>query len=1003
MLTELLSFSKFQCKKKYVKRKIVEILFIIILVGLVIGLVFVYKNQHKETPQIKEYSVFCDFETLNEENACITSKDEYVISNVKLTDKIAFEGEKSLIISESKVYQNLILLDNLTSNSNVTIRLKRNSSSNAAIVVEGKDKSKLYYINSTPSFSEKNGWDNLELRFNCANDFKDAVKVYIYNPNKQKTYIDNLEVIITKGDFFPEYNNVEPLLIYVEDAEFNKLKKKRDEAFEKGVLITEEDSWVNAIIYGSGKMMHATIRLKGDWLDHLQGEKWSFRIKLKDDSWNGMRVFSIQSPISRGFLNEWILHKSCKDQDILTTKYSFVPVYLNGKSLGIYSYEEHFQKELIESSKRREGPIIKFSESDFWYFMLKGKPNGFTLNTSVIEPFSASKTMNDSVKYQQFLIAANLLDMYRTLGAKASEIFDVKKMAKFIAMVNSRNAFHTLEWHNIRYYYNPVLCRLEPIAFDMFAGVNEFTKENPLSPMLGKGQYYNINYSIFYLMTDSVFEKSYLEYIQLFCNEYDYQYYKNKYSQEYEYFDSLNRLEFYPYYYDQDQFRKILDSINVYLPAFKDSLKREGYRTRIKQIKDKPFFFYGLTKSLLYGDRYVKFYKQDNYNLFVKCFLQYDIDIIGLGDKEGIITTVNKTVLNKGSGIIKDSILTFSNNLNDFDYVFFKIRTEDTIFKTEIVQWPAPTTYNPRTDIATTSTDLSEYIDHENKEVHFSGSLRFDKHVYTPYDYTVIIDPGTTIDITNQSAFIVNANVIINGTLENPVMIHSSDKTANGFTILQSDKQSVVNYAHFDNLTTLNYNGWTLTGAVTFYEADVEFNNCQFTNNHCEDMLNTVRCHFSLKNCTIENTFGDSHDSDFCTGTLDNCTFNNNGNDAIDFSTSESTITNCIINGAGDKGISVGENTQATIIDVTISDVNIGIASKDLSHAEVNGCVINRATYGFLILQKKPEFGSASITAYNCELNDVWTKSLIERNSTLVLNGKKIEGKKAKLKSLFYE
>ncbi len=1003
MLTELLSFSKFQCKKKYVKRKIVEILFIIILVGLVIGLVFVYKNQHKETPQIKEYSVFCDFETLNEENACITSKDEYVISNVKLTDKIAYEGEKSLIIPEWKVYQNLLTLDNLSSNTNVIIRFKRNSSSDAAIVVEGKDKSELYYSNRSPIHSDDNGWDDIELRFNCWNDFDDIVKVYIYNPNKQNTYIDNFEVTVSQGTFYPEYEKEEPLLLYIESKEMKKLNKKRKQALEKGILVTDEDSWVSAIVYGSGKMMRAKVRLKGDWLDHLKGDKWSFRIKLKDDSWNGMRVFSIQTPIARGFTNEWMMHKTCMHEDILTTRYDFVPVYLNGKSLGIYAYEEHFQKELIESSKRREGPIIKFSEIDFWDLYLRKSLNNFTYTTSVIEPFSSGNVLNDSIKYKQFLIAANLLDMYRTLGAKASEIFDVKKMAKFVAFANSRNAFHSLQWHNVRYYYNPVLCRLEPIAFDMFAGPGEFTFNNPLSIMLTNDKSNRVKNSLYYLMSDSVFEKEYLQTIEEFTKIKTYKHYREQFKDEYRHRDNLQQAEFYPFEYNTVQFDEVLLKIDMWLPQFIDSLKTEYYRDRIESLPQVPFSSKAMFQPELFSDIYLKVYADSKNSLHVKCFLQYEVSIIGLGQIDKIEESLNWDIDNRKTGKVKDEIFSTNNSLEKYSHLYFRVQGIDTIFKTEIVQWPAPTTYNPRTDIATTSTDLSEYIDHENKEVHFSGSLRFDKHVYTPYDYTVIIDPGTTIDITNQSAFIVNANVIINGTLENPVMIHSSDKTANGFTILQSDKQSVVNYAHFDNLTTLNYNGWTLTGAVTFYEADVEFNNCQFTNNHCEDMLNTVRCHFSLKNCTIENTFGDSHDSDFCTGTLDNCTFNNNGNDAIDFSTSESTITNCIINGAGDKGISVGENTQATIIDVTISDVNIGIASKDLSHAEVNGCVINRATYGFLILQKKPEFGSASITAYNCELNDVWTKSLIERNSTLVLNGKKIEGKKAKLKSLFYE
>ncbi len=337
------------------------------------------------------------------------------------------------------------------------------------------------------------------------------------------------------------------------------------------------------------------------------------------------------------------------------------------------------------------------------------------------------------------------------------------------------------------------------------------------------------------------------------------------------------------------------------------------------------------------------------------------------------------------------------------NYIYYKTSLYDTIYSQKIIPWPIPTNYNPRNDIAANSTDISDFTDNNNKEIRFSGSLTFDNHVYIPNGYTVIFEAGTSINIINHATFISNSTVLLNGTKENPIKIYSSDKTANGFTVLQADEQSVVNYTEFNNLNTLNYNGWVLTGAVSFYESDVIITNSTFSNNHCEDMINTIRCDFLIKDCIIKNTFGDSHDSDFCTGTLDNCIFTNNGNDAIDFSTSDVEIINCTINGARDKGISVGENTQVVIKDVVIKDVNIGIASKDLSHAEIDNCEISNANYGFVLLQKKPEFGPATITVKNCTLKEIWTESLIEQKSTLILNGKTFKGKNGKLKALFYE
>ena len=93
------------------------------------------------------------------------------------------------------------------------------------------------------------------------------------------------------------------------------------------------------------------------------------------------------------------------------------------------------------------------------------------------------------------------------------------------------------------------------------------------------------------------------------------------------------------------------------------------------------------------------------------------------------------------------------------------------------------------------------------------------------------------------------------GTKEKPVFIHSSDSSANGFVVLQAKGKSILNHTYFKHLNTLNYDGWTLTGAVNFYESDVALNSCQFISNHCEDALNIVRANFVVDKAEFYTTF----------------------------------------------------------------------------------------------------------------------------------------------------
>ncbi|MGY8927818.1 MAG: CotH kinase family protein, partial [Flavobacteriales bacterium] len=85
-----------------------------------------------------------------------------------------------------------------------------------------------------------------------------------------------------------------------------------------------------------------------------------------NNAYRGLKSFSIQNPNTRSFMSEWFAHKLFEKEDVLTTKYIFVPVIINGQKMGVYALEEHFDKQLLEARNRREAPIVKFDEEGVW-------------------------------------------------------------------------------------------------------------------------------------------------------------------------------------------------------------------------------------------------------------------------------------------------------------------------------------------------------------------------------------------------------------------------------------------------------------------------------------------------------------------------------------------------------------------------------------------------------------------------------------------------------------
>ena len=113
------------------------------------------------------------------------------------------------------------------------------------------------------------------------------------------------------------------------------------------------------------KNYNIKLRVKGDrslhWYDRNQT---SYKIDLRgDDRIWGLEEFSVQKPITRNYIYEYIFHKLLENNNLIALKYFFINLSLNDTNQGIYAVEEGFSKELIERNKKRNGPIFGVEES----------------------------------------------------------------------------------------------------------------------------------------------------------------------------------------------------------------------------------------------------------------------------------------------------------------------------------------------------------------------------------------------------------------------------------------------------------------------------------------------------------------------------------------------------------------------------------------------------------------------------------------------------------------
>ncbi|MGH7597454.1 MAG: hypothetical protein ACREOI_13960 [bacterium] len=790
-----------------------------------------------------------------------------------------------------------------------------------------------------------------------------------------------------KGNLFAK---PERIAIGIEPEDFQKLAYKREIALATRILTAGDDDFVPAKIHYQDKTVDVKIRLKGDWVDHLLGAKWSFRIVVKgDNTLFGMKQFSIHHPKARNYVYEWIFHQALKRESVISLRYDFIEVSLNGKNLGVYALEEHFEKRVIEHNQFREGPIIKYNEELLWndraaHFQLgEFGPTGLqSENSSNVDAFKMSRLMGDAGLHNQFIKAYSLLEAFRYSKLPTHKIFNVEKLAKLFALSDLMGAEHAVVWHNLRFYCNPIASKLEPIGFDGNAG-------HAMAHVVGSNRaLYQPPHKFKDLaFSDPIFYEAYIKELQRMSAP---GYLDSLFNDlEVELEKKLNILysEFPQFYFTKSIFYNNQQAMrNVLRPeqglhAYLNKAAARRLTIDLGNIQALPLEVMG-----------VSFKDEVPFSPTERIILQPMIP--------------NTPVEYKSFDFALPAAFAWSDTMKPYLELNYKVLGATEVRRTAINPW-AHDFGSFANDLFRFDPNLDQFAflsvaDSAKKIIIKPGDWKLDKTLIIPPGYRVVCGEGTRLDLTQSANIISYSPLEWRGSQESPIIIGSKDSTGEGLFVLQTPAPSFLEYVTFDNLSNPAQDGWALTGAVTFYEADVQISNCQFIGNRCEDAINVFRVKFTIDKSLFKNTKSDAFDADFGAGKLTRLTFLNCGNDAIDVSGSVVEIDDILIRGTGDKGISGGENSQVNANNVDIKYSEIAVASKDKTEFHLSKVKLDSCGVGFTAYVKKPEFGAGALIAKNVEMSNCRAPFLIETNSSMTLDGKAIPPARDKVESILY-
>jgi hypothetical protein len=762
------------------------------------------------------------------------------------------------------------------------------------------------------------------------------------------------------------------LKIHINHKNYQRLAYDRELALNKGRLFGNE--YVPARIEYEGSDYKIKMRLKGDALDHIKSlDKWSFRIKIGDKKTIfGMKRFSLQSPETRNYMYEFLYHSLLKYEDILSLRYDFVRIHLNGKNLGIYALEEHFDKILIESNQHREGVILKFNENIFWEDNIqnKSRSNGLHMESaSNIEPFRANTIFKNETLKKQFIIARDLLELFRRGDLRTHQVFNIDKLARFFVLSEMTKTAHgAFIWGNLRFYYNPITSLLEPIGFDGQTGNEEIVSMWSTKRMQEIPKYASDVLFYHEIFKDMLFFEKYIYYIEKYTKpKYLELFFENKYA------SLQNNLDILYSEYPQ------IDDVEKMKSRFKET--QIAMRNLINPVKGIHAYVENATDTeieISFGNIQIM--------PIEILYIMSSSDEIYYSDKKIIIPP---KLSNSPVDFIPYKFqISKQENLKDLKVIYKILGTSVQQLKTSSVYpYPHFSKSHLKDDLIRPSANLSEFdffqIDSAAKIITIKpGNWIITQDVIIPKGYIVHARESVQITLSNGSSILSYSPIHFEGTEEIPVLI-TSDDNGEGIVVIGAQERSILRFVVFDNLSSPLNGDWSLSGSVTFYESPVSLSFVRFVKSRSEDSLNIIRSNFSIDNSEFTDSVSDSFDGDFVSGKISNTTFNNCGNDCIDISGSSLNIEKSSLSIVGDKGVSAGEGSTVYISNTSIDNSEIAVASKDQSTVFISDSKIFNSKVAYAAFQKKQEYGPSIIVSNQVEIKGYDIPYLVEGESSI--------------------
>ena len=760
-------------------------------------------------------------------------------------------------------------------------------------------------------------------------------------------------------------NDLENITIKIDQENLYILELQRQQRLGK-ISKSQEDlyNFSRGEIILNNEKYPIKLRVKGDRLIHWYDKnRTSYKVDLRGSKriW-GLEEFSVQKPITRNYTYEFIFHKLLEFNKLISLKYFFINLSLNDTNQGVYAVEEGFSKELIERNKRRNGPIFGVDEEVSDY------KDGVTFPNILFDLYSKKYWLTN---YPELTEKALLkLNSFKKKEVNADDIFDLEKWATYFAIIDFSNAFHGAIVKSVKFYYNPVTAKFEPIGFDGHIStnyINDFLLLDFLDPNNKNCEAicYDKNWFLSFLRDskgnlNERFVNLYLKELKRISSDKFLKKFNLRYSKDIEFFNN----QIYSDNSKTDQ-GGLYEGLGPYVYDKKFLSQRSNYiKSRLKNIDQINQLQYSLNNGkIIFDDLNKTFFKK----LKVNC--------INGQNKE--IFIFNNLKINYDENC---NYFVGTKNLELFKNIF--ILSGNTLPKLS---------------------ELSELngIEYLDDAYYLNNEIVIKKNFLFSKDKKLIVKEGAKIKFESDSVLVSEGSIFFEGSIDKPVIIDGIN--GKGSIILSNNKFKFKNVI-VQNLSFPKDENRILYGGINVINSELEIKDTKIINSNSEDAINIISSISEIKDLTVKNIEADAIDIDFGKINFQKILCENISNDCFDASGAHVNGSFLTGNNIYDKGLSFGENSIGKIFNIDFQNTRLGIAVKDGSKLKLSKYKLANNDYDLAVFNKKNEYDS-SLLNISDPIEDNKLKFLIGYKNDIIKDNiylkKKIDNKK--INELFYQ